>query len=139
MKIKDIIIQICSGLKEIHKNNLIHRDLTPDNIFIDKNNKIKIGDFGISKILENNGYANTIIGKYHYFAPEMEKGNKFNNKIDIYSLGCLIYELFTLNVYYIDSKIEGKNVQINLEMYDQKWQDLINLLLNQDYHKRLNI
>ena len=69
----------------------------------------------------------------------MEKGNKFNNKIDIYSLGCLIYELFTLNEYYIDSKIEGKNVQINLEIYDQKWQDLINLLLNQDYHKRPNI
>ena len=69
----------------------------------------------------------------------MEKGNKFNNKIDIYSLGCLIYELFTLNEYYIDSKIEGKNGQINLEIYDQKWQDLINLLLNQDYHKRPNI
>ena len=48
--IRDIIIQICKGLKEIHDNKIIHRDLTPDNIFIDKNNKIKIGDFGISKI-----------------------------------------------------------------------------------------
>ena len=49
--IKDIIIQICLGLKEIHKNKLIHRDLTPDNIFMDNNKKIKIGDFGVSKIL----------------------------------------------------------------------------------------
>ena len=45
--IKDIIVQICLGLKEIHKNKLIHRDLTPDNIFMDNNNKIKIGDFGV--------------------------------------------------------------------------------------------
>ena len=51
--IKDIIIQICLGLKEIHKNKLIHRDLTPDNIFM-YNNKIKIGDFGVSKILTIN-------------------------------------------------------------------------------------
>ena len=51
--IKDIILQICIGIKEIHKNSIIHRDLTPDNIFINKNNKIKIGDFGISKIIKN--------------------------------------------------------------------------------------
>ena len=60
--IKDIFIQICKGLKEIHNNKILHRDLTPDNIIIDKNNKIKIGDFGISKILINlNNYANTQI------------------------------------------------------------------------------
>ena len=66
--IKDIILQICIGIKEIHKNNIIHRDLTPDNIFINKNNKIKIGDFGISKI--NKDYAKTQIGKTQYLAPE---------------------------------------------------------------------
>ena len=48
--IVNIILQICKGLKEIHKNKIIHRDLTPDNIFIDKNNNVKIGDFGVSKI-----------------------------------------------------------------------------------------
>ena len=88
--IRDIIIQICFGLKEIHKNKIIHRDLTPDNIFVDDNNQIKIGDFGISKILINK-YTTKKIGKYHYFAPEIEKGEKYNNKIDIYSLGCIIY------------------------------------------------
>ena len=65
--ITDIILQICRGLKEIHDHKIIHRDLTPDNIFINKNNKIKIGDFGISKISKE--YANTQIGKHHYFAP----------------------------------------------------------------------
>ena len=96
--IRDIVIQICKGLKEIHDNKIIHRDLTPDNIFIDKNNKIKIGDFGISKITTTSkNYAKTQIGKFHYLAPEIDKGLKYNNKVDIYSLGCIIYELFTLN------------------------------------------
>ena len=101
--INNIIIQICSGLKEIHTNKIIHRDLTPDNIFIDNDNRIKIGDFGISKILTTtHKYTYSRIGKHHYFAPEIEKGQKCSHKIDIYSLGCIIYELFTLNEYYLD-------------------------------------
>ena len=53
-----IIYQLVKGLQDIHKNNLIHRDLTPDNIFIDNNKKIKMGDFGITKILtETNKYT----------------------------------------------------------------------------------
>ena len=135
--IKDIILQICIGIKEIHKNNIIHRDLTPDNIFINKNNKIKIGDFGISKISKE--YANTQIGKHHYFAPEIEKGNKYNNKIDIYSLGCIIYELLTLNEYYIDTVIDKKDGKININIYNPKWQKLIDLLLQKDYNKRPDI
>ena len=59
--IKDIIIQISLGLKEIHKNKLIHRDLTPDNIFFDKNNNIKIDDFGVSKIITNSMDGLTVL------------------------------------------------------------------------------
>ena len=115
--IKDIIIQICKGLKVIHDNNMIHRDLTPDNIFIDQNNKIKIGDFGVSKILTNTkNYAKTQIGKFNYLAPEILKGLEYNNKVDIYALGCIIYELFTLNEYYIDKVIEEKECKINTDI-----------------------
>ena len=135
--IKDIIIQICLGLKEIHKNSLIHRDLAPDNIFMDNNNKIKIGDFGVSKILTNTYiYVKSQVGKIGYFAPEMRKGEKYNNKVDIYSLGCIIYELFTLNNYF---NIKNENRNINIDIYNQKWQKLIDLTLNEDYHKRPNI
>ena len=137
--ISNIITQICSGLKEIHKYKIIHRDLTPDNIFIDENNRIKIGDFGVSKIIETNEYSQSRIGKYRYFAPEIEIGEKYNNKIDIYSFGCIIYELFTLSEYYIDKKIEEKICKINSEVYNPKWQKLIDLLLNKDYHKRPDI
>ena len=81
--IKDIILQICKGLKVTHKNKIIHRDLTPDNIFIDINNKIKIGDFGVSKILTTlNKYTKSQIGKTYYLAPEILKGLIYNNKVD---------------------------------------------------------
>ena len=135
--IKDIIKQICLGLKEIHKKHLIHRDLTPDNIFINYNDKIKIGAVGISKILNiNNKYT---IGKHHYIAPEIDKGEKYNNKVDIYSLGCIIYELFTLKEYYIDKKCDNKDGKININIYNKKWQNLIDLLLKNNYNDRPNI
>ena len=134
--IKDIVLQICLGLKEIHKNNLIHRDLTPDNIFMDKNYKIKIGDFGVSKILEPNQTTETQIGKINYIAPEIKNGEKYNNKIDIYSFGCIIYELLTLTPYLQYSK---EKQEIDKNIYNPKWQTLIDLTLQEDYNKRPNI
>ena len=137
--IVNIILQICKGLKEIHKNKIIHRDLTPDNIFIDKNNNVKIGDFGVSKITTTlTNYANSQIGKFNYLAPEILKGLEYNNKVDIYSLGCIIYELFTLNEYYID-KLDDKDCKIDTDTYNTKYQELIDLLLKKDYHERPNI
>ena len=66
----------------MHENKLIPRDLTPDNIFINDDNKIKIGDFGISKILElNQNCAITKLGKHHYFAYEIEKGENIIIKL----------------------------------------------------------
>ena len=137
--IEDIITQICKGLKEIHDNKIIHRDLTPDNIFIDGNKKIKIGDFGVSKILTTyNNYAKTKIGKFSYLAPEILKGKEYNNKVDIYSLGCIIYELFSLNEYFTD-KFDEKECKINIDIYNPKYQELIDLLLKKNYHERPKI
>ena len=78
-------------MKEIHDKNLIHRDLKPSNIFISKDNKMKIGDFGISKQLIGTKHANTKTGTSNYMAQEILKGEKYDNKIDIWALGCIIY------------------------------------------------
>ena len=135
--ISNIITQICLALKEIHKKNIIHRDLIPENIFINENHKIKIGDFGISKILNPNcAHNKTITEKILYLAPEIIKGEKYNYKADIYSFGCIIYELFTLNQYHIDKIIDNKQRKINTERYNPKWQMLIDNLLKNDYHER---
>ena len=138
--IKDIITQICLGLKAIHKNNLIHGNLTPNNIIIDDSNKIKICDLGLPKRLYyQNQYNLYHSNRLHYIAPEIELGLKYDYKTDIYSLGCILYELFTLKEYYTEKNISENDYKIDLSKYNSKWQELIDLLLNKDYHNRPTI
>jgi len=143
-----IISDICLGIKEIHKNKLIHRDLKPDNLFIGSDLKIKIGDFGISKQLNNyNEYAKSQVGTIRYMAPEIINGEKYNNKVDIWSLGCIIYELCTLNLCFDDVSlktlmnkiVESKYETINKKIYGADLQNLIDLLLEKDRKKRPDI
>ena len=132
----DIIKQICLGLQAIHNGNIIHRDLKPENIFIDEQNfNIKIGDFGISKKAPN---TLTQIGTNFYIAPEIMQGKKYNNKVDIYSLGCIIYELFTFRQYNAD-KLSNDIQEIDSDYYDSKWQELIDKLLDTNPENRPNI
>ena len=145
-KIFEIINNICQGLKEIHNQNIIHRDLRPKNIFMSKNNKIKIGDFGISKELINQKYATSKKGDVEYMALEMlEENAKYNNKVDIWSLGCIIYELFNLKTYYKDISFKEmrdlKPYPIKIDKkYNQAWLQLLNkILIKKDYNARLNI
>ena len=145
--IYNFIIDLCLGLKVIHNSNLIHRDLKPENIFIDKYNKVKIGDFGISIKLENTRYAKSQVGTFNYMAPEILKGEKYNNKADIWALGCVIYELCTLNYCFdspaifslINKIINEEHEKIDIKLYPVKLQNLIDLMLNKNYKNRPNI
>ena len=118
---------------------IIHRDLKPENIFMNKNMEIKIGDFGISKQL-NKEYTLTKnkLGTEYYIAPEIIKEGKYNEKSDIWSLGCIIYELFNLRIYYKD-KLMNDIQKINKDIYNYKYQKLLDLILQLDYNKRIDI
>ena len=134
-KIINIIKQICIGLRVIHSCDIIHRDLKPENILIDEQNfNIKIGDFGTSKIAID---TNTNTGTTSYKAPEIIRGDEYNNKVDMYSLGCIIYELFTLNQYFVD--MVNHDIQEIDSVYEPKWQELIDSLLAEDPKDRLDI
>jgi len=139
--LSNIIKQICLGLKEIHNKNIIHRCLKPEDIFMNKNMEIKIGDFGISKQFDpNKEYAITKnkAGAIFYMSPEIITKGIYNKKSDMYSLGCIIYELFTLSKYYID-KFMYEIKQIDSNIYNNKWQGIINSLLQTDYNQRMDI
>ena len=142
------IIDICEGLKDVHKNNLIHRDLKPENLFLTEEEMIKIGDFGIAKQLNSiNEYAKTQVGTILYMAPEILKGKQYNNKVDIWALGCIIHELCTLNFCFsgsslnetINNVINIKHEKIDVNFYGSFLQDLIDSCLNLDYDKRPDI
>ena len=144
----NFVLDICSGLKEIHGKNLIHRDLKPDNLFITGDDSIKIGDFGISKQLKSkNEYAKTRIGTMLYMAPEIINKNKYNKKVDIWSLGCIIHELCTLNYCFngdslldlIENISKSNHERIDQTIYSKDLQQLIDLLLNVNYKERPDV
>lgn len=133
------ILDICEGLKEIHSKHIIHKDLKPDNLFLTTYGMIKIGDFGISRQLYNsNDFAKTANGPVLYMAPEEIRHNNYNTKVDIWALGCVIHELCTLKICFKDyqSIMDGRYGRIDENYYGHFLQDLIDVCLNQDYHKR---
>jgi serine/threonine-protein kinase len=92
-------VQICNALLMAHKNNLIHRDIKPQNILVTPEGKAKVTDFGIAKSL-NMDVTKTlnIMGTAHYISPEQAKGEVLDHRTDIYSLGIVLYEMLTGDV-----------------------------------------
>ncbi|XP_074073299.1 serine/threonine-protein kinase Nek5 isoform X2 [Macrotis lagotis] len=91
-------VQISLGLKHIHDRKILHRDIKSQNIFLSNNEMIaKLGDFGIARVLNNTmELARTCVGTPYYLSPEICQNKPYNNKTDIWSLGCVLYELCTL-------------------------------------------
>ena len=92
------LIQILEGLKYLHKNCIIHRDLKSANIFLTKNGVIKIGDLNVSKIIRSMGMASTQTGTPYFASPEIWNNKPYDYKCDIWSAGCIIYEMARFHV-----------------------------------------
>ena len=96
-KVIKIMSQILSGISYAHRNGVIHRDIKPHNILIDKEGTVKITDFGIAVALSQNSITqtNSILGSVQYISPEQARGNMVTKQSDIYSLGIVLYEMLT--------------------------------------------
>lgn len=106
-------IDILSGLKYLHENNIIHRDIKCLNLFIGKDGLIKIGDMGVSKIVSNlNALHCSKVGTPLYLAPELIKQIPYDYKVDIWSAGCSIYHISTLDPPFFGDNviILGQNI-----------------------------
>ena len=147
-KIWHFFIQLSLGLEYIHQKKIIHRDLKPMNIFLSKNNTIKIGDLGFAKILKNQTKSNTFLGTPYYMSPEVCEGKPYNSKNDVWALGCILYELCSLkkpfnafNQAALGMKIiEGKYISLSklkgIPSYCKNFEYFINLMLEKDCDKR---
>jgi len=89
--------QIAEGLAEAHRLGVVHRDLKPQNVMIDKDGNAKIMDFGIARSLHTRGVTGTgvIIGTPEYMAPEQAEGRDVDHRVDLYALGAILFEMVT--------------------------------------------
>ena len=146
-QILDWFTQICLALKHVHDRKIIHRDLKCQNIFLTKERIIKLGDFGISRVLTSTiEKAKTMVGTPYYLSPEIIEGNSYSFKTDIWSLGVILYELCALkppfggnNLHFLALNIvKGKYAPIP-NCYSKEMRNLIALLLVNDPNKRPSI
>ena len=139
----NLFIKITIGLAHIHKMKILHRDLKTMNIFLKDDFQVKIGDLGVAKILLKNSFAKTLIGTPYYLSPEICEEKPYNDKSDVWALGCILYELCTYK-HPFDAKSQGalilkimRNIPEDInQYYSNELRNLIFLLLEKDSQKR---
>ena len=100
----DIMYQLCSAVLNAHQHNVIHRDIKPQNVYMNQDSTIKLGDFGIATFTNASRVTRSevVIGSVHYLAPEISQGNQATVESDIYALGITFFELLTGKVPFDD-------------------------------------
>jgi len=142
-----IFTQVLLAIHVIHNHKegkILHRDIKPSNVFLDKDNNVKLGDFGLSRELSNESkFAYSHVGTPYYMSPEQIDETKYNEKSDIWSLGCFLYELTTFhppfeakNQIMLAMRIKsGKVEKINKRYSEELWR-VITWMLTVNYNNR---
>ena len=142
-------IQVLMALKTCHNHKegkILHRDIKPSNVFLDGENNAKLGDFGLSRMLsEENNFAYSRVGTPYYMSPEQIEDMRYNEKSDIWSLGCFLYELATFsppfnatNQLSLALKIKSGNVDNIPNIYSQELSSVIMCLMRVNPENRPN-
>ena len=140
-----VFIQIVKGLKALHDLEILHRDIKSSNIFLFSDGTAKLGDLNVCKILSNNVLGRTQAGTPSYAAPEVWLEKPYGLKSDIWSLGCVLYEVISLhcpfrgeNVVELYNKILiGEYCRIPNKFSDElNW--IVNHMINSDVNKRFS-
>ena len=136
-------IKITIGIADIHKLKILHRDLKTLNIFLKKELEVRVGDLGVAKMLTQTSFAKTFIGTPYYLSPEICEDKPYNDKSDVWALGCILYELCTYK-HPFNARSQGalilkilNGTQDNIpSFYSDDLKKLVNIILEKKYEKR---
>lgn len=143
-EIWNIFIQAVRGLKELHDRKIFHRDMKSANIFLTQAGTVKIGDLNVSKIAKK-GLLYTQTGTPYYASPEVWKDKPYDSKSDVWSLGCILYEMAGLKPPFRADTMEGlykKVIKGDFERipscYSQDLSTIISLMLQVKPSQRIS-
>ena len=115
-EIWEALVQMTAGLKALHARNILHRDLKSANIFQNSDGTVKLGDMNVSKIAQD-GMLYTQTGTPYYASPEVWQEKPYDSKSDIWSLGCIAYEMCALNPPFRAKSMKGLYNSVLSGMY----------------------
>ena len=118
-KIWSVLVQLLNALKYCHQDlfltanhKVIHRDLKPGNVFLTKDGSVKLGDFGLCRSLGDQSQAATNVGTPLYMPPEILAKQQYTEKADVWSLGCVIYELAALQPPFQATNMDSLKIKV---------------------------
>lgn len=143
-QVLDWFVQMAMAIKYLHGQRVLHRDLKTSNVFLTTENVVKLGDFGIAKTLDSTlDQAKTVVGTPYYMSPEVCESKPYSYASDVWSLGCVLYEMLALrhafdapNILTLILKIVQQDFAPVPPHYDAEVSDLLRKLLDKDPERR---
>ena len=138
------LLQMLLGLRYIHSLKILHRDMKTINVFLTENDEVRIGDLGVAKIAQDQSmFAQTVVGTPYYLSPELCEERPYNEKSDVWALGCIVYEMCTKNHPFKATNQGALALKIIKGMYQpipstytSDLGQMISLMLTKDYWRR---
>ncbi|KAA6379414.1 MAG: putative serine/threonine-protein kinase Nek2, partial [Streblomastix strix] len=143
MSVWEIFAQMALSMNHLHTHDVVHRDVKPENIFVMADRSVKMGDFGLLKLLTDQSYAKTVVGTKPYMAPEVFTKKRMDKRSDMYSLGIVVFELLTgKHPFAADTeqamidKIRKNEVAKLPEQVPKELADIVMKMMNPNEHRR---